>query len=90
MPFDITPRSFLGASGSGSTGTRAPGSAPRHEVAGRHVPDTRTDHLLAGAVVDRATQSLSESGGPRLDTTRATTTPCTPSHGRITSSTSTP
>ncbi len=90
IPLETTPRSFRGARGSGSTGTREPGFAhgTRSPAAKFRTPAQTTCSPVPSSTL--ATQSLSESGWSATSFTRATTTPSRPAHGRRTSSTFTP
>ena len=90
MPFETTPPMSRGASGSGSTGTRAPGRAQgtRSPASKLRMPAHTTCSPVPSSTV--ATVSFCEFGWSSTFTTRATTTPWTPLHGRSTSSTFTP
>ena len=91
MPFDITPRSSRGASGSGRTGTREPGFRPGHQVAGCEVAHARAHDLLAGAVVHAGHAELVGVWVVAAPPARAPRPlPARPAHGRSTASTLTP
>ena len=82
IPLEISSRSGLASSGRSSTGTRAPGRAHGTRSPGFMFRTPTTTCVGPSPPSTIAMHSFSAFGWSRTSSTRATTTPASPSHGR--------